>query len=179
MQQLGTAGLLLADEIAEQSEQHHQQGGVEEEEEPTSNEGGFYFCDQPHGEYAHVIFTSNQRSSDGGSHSNRSLWNVESIHSMCQLDQVLRSSEHFPSICQQPANSHQCCPSWTLGHYVALMRNRTSCTDIDESDVTATLKILEVCSKHYHGLRLSPNCDTIVQEGEICYFISFPTHFLF
>lgn len=152
LQQLGTAGLLRAEKETEQVKQHHQ---------PQPPGGGFYFCDQPHGEYAHVIFTPADAAG-----SNRSLWNVESIHSMCRLDQVLRSSELFPSLCQQPSgNSHQCCPSWTLGHYVALMRNRSSCAEIDQTDVTAAFKILQVCSKHYHGLRLSPNCDTIVLEG--------------
>ena len=113
----------------------------------------------------------------------RPLWNVESIHSMCRLDQILRSAELLPNICQQPASSSssssstsQCCPSWTLGHYVALMRNRSSCFDIDESDVNAVFKILEVCSKHYHGLRLSANCDTIVQEGKTGHIKAVPSN---
>ena len=154
LQQLGTTGLLRT-----------------EEDDEKQSAKRFYFCDQPHSEYAHVIFASA---------ANRSLWNVESIHSMCRLDQILRSAELFPSICQQPASSSsstsQCCPSWTLGHYVALMRNRSSCFDIDESDVNAVFKILEVCSKHYHGLRLSANCDTIVQEGKTGHIKAVPSN---
>lgn len=136
----------------------------------------FYFCDQPHGEYAHVIFGAAGQSPAAR---NRSLWNVESIQSMCRLDELMRSSPLFPAICQQPAHQHQqqpvtgqpqlqqqqCCPSWTLGHYVALMRNRSTCAHLDADDVTAAFNILQACSRHYHGLQLSPNCDAIVQEG--------------
>jgi hypothetical protein len=158
LQQLGTAGLLRSDEDDSDDEEEEIKKVV-----PHLSDNHFYFCDQPHGEYAHVIFAS-------VGEQNRSLWNVESIQSMCRLDEIMRSSPLFPAICQQPArhqsaNSHQCCPSWTLGHYVALMRNRSSCADIDAADVTVAFNILEACSRHYHGLQLSPNCDTIVQEG--------------
>lgn len=142
LQQLDIAGLLKEDE----------------QEEHDRHQRPFYFCDQPHGEYAHVVFSAVG--------SNRSLWNLESIKSMCQMDQVMRSSELFPAVCQHPTDGHQCCPSWTLGHYVAVMRNRTSCDDIDVDDVSVVFNILEACSKHYHGLQLSPNCDSIVQEGK-------------
>lgn len=159
LQQLGTAGFLRSDE------DDREEGEEEETKKPQNpSRNSFYFCDQPHGEYAHVIFAS-------AGEQNRSLWNVESIQSMCRLDELMRSSPLFPTVCQQPAHQqsahHQCCPSWTLGHYVALMRNRSSCSDIDAADVTIVLNILESCSRHYHGLQLSPNCDSIVQEGTL------------
>ncbi|KZS03479.1 Protein dispatched [Daphnia magna] len=157
LQQLGTAGFLRSDE------DDREEGEEEETKKPQNpSRNSFYFCDQPHVEYAHVIFAS-------AGEQNRSLWNVESIQSMCRLDELMRSSPLFPTVCQQPAHQqsahHQCCPSWTLGHYVALMRNRSSCSDIDAADVTIVFNILEACSRHYHGLQLSPNCDSIVQEG--------------
>lgn len=163
LQQLGTAGLLRSDEDDRDDDDEEEMKKVVP---PHLLHNQFYFCDQPHGEYAHVIFAS-------AGEQNRSLWNVESIQSMCRLDEIMRSSPLFPAICQQPAHhqsasSHQCCPSWTLGHYVALMRNRSSCADIDAADVTVAFNILEACSRHYHGLQLSPNCDTIVQEGIPC-----------
>jgi hypothetical protein len=46
-----------------------------------------------------------------------------------------------------------------------LMRNRSTCADLDANDVMAAFNILQACSRHYHGLQLSPNCDAIVQEG--------------
>ena len=52
-----------------------------------------------------------------------------------------------------------------VGHYVALISNRSSCANIDEQDVEMALAVLRVCSKSCHGLRLSPNCDSVVREG--------------
>lgn len=121
----------------------------------------FFFCDQPHSEYAHVVVALQQSTGP-----NETLWSLEALQSMCRLDEVLRSSEHFPSVCQTvDSNSNECCPSWSLGHYVALMMNRTSCADIDQQDVEHSFNILASCAKHYHGLQLSANCDAIVQEG--------------
>ena len=91
---------------------------------------------------------------------------------MCRLDDVLKSDQLFPSLCTQRTSSdkntntpNQCCPSWSLGHYIAQMTNRSSCTEIDEQDVQTTLDILASCAKHYHALQMSPHCDSIVQEG--------------
>ncbi|EFX72150.1 hypothetical protein DAPPUDRAFT_10357, partial [Daphnia pulex] len=160
-------------ETASENEEEKETGQMTKVESHHPSHNRFYFCDQPHGEYAHVIFAAAGQSPAAAT--NRSLWNVESIQSMCRLDELMRSSPLFPPICQQPAHQHheqqqqqqqqQCCPSWTLGHYVALMRNRSSCDDLDADDVTAAFNILESCSRHYHGLQLSPNCDAIVQEG--------------
>lgn len=85
---------------------------------------------------------------------------------MCRLDETLRSSDVFPSVCQTvDNNSHQCCPSWSLGQYVTLMTNRSECSEIDERDLKEALNVLTSCAKHYYGLQLSANCDAIVQEG--------------
>jgi hypothetical protein len=179
LQQLGTAGLLRSDEDDRDDDDDEEEENEKETDQQMTKVGHpshnrFYFCDQPHGEYAHVIFGAAGQSPAA---TNRSLWNVESIQSMCRLDELMRSSPLFPAICQQPAHQHQpatgqpqlqqqqCCPSWTLGHYVALMRNRSTCADLDANDVTAAFNILQACSRHYHGLQLSPNCDAIVQEG--------------
>ena len=137
----------------------------------------FYFCDQPHVDYAHVVFAPTTKPA---SHNNQSqsLWNVGAIHSMCRLDEVLKSNDLFPSLCSQRTDqittnsrssenntTNQCCPSWSLGHYIAQMTNRTSCAEIDEHDVETAFRVLALCAKHYHALQLSPHCDSIVQEG--------------
>ena len=48
---------------------------------------------------------------------------------------------------------------------VAVMSNRSSCANIDDLDIETALAVLRACSKYYHGLRLSPNCDSVVREG--------------
>ena len=53
-------------------------GGQEEDEE--EEKGKFSFCDQPHADYAHVIFAST---------ANESLWSLAAIQSMCRFDQVI------------------------------------------------------------------------------------------
>ena len=125
----------------------------------------FYFCDQPHAEYAHVVLASVNESVN--------LWNVDAIRSMCRMDELLRSSQDFPSVCQTVGNTAgKCCPSWSLGHYIALMTNRSGgCNEIDEHDVQLALDVLSSCAKHYHGLQLSANCDAIVQEGKQSFIV--------
>ena len=56
-----------------------------------------------------------------------------------------------------------------VGHYVALISNRSSCANIDKQDVEMALAVLRVCSKSCHGLRLSPNCGSVVREGPGCW----------
>lgn len=124
----------------------------------------FHFCDQPHAEYAHVVLA--------GINGTLDLWSVEGIRSICRLDEILRSTEDFPTVCQTAdglaaSSSSPCCPSWSIGHYVALMTNRTGgCDEIVEEDVETAMGVLASCAKHYHGLQLSANCDSIFQEGK-------------
>ena len=114
----------------------------------------FHFYDLPNGEYAHVISFS--------SSGNRSLWNAESIRSMCRLNGVIRSNRLFPSICQPTSEERQYCPSWSLGPYVAVMSNRSSCADINEQNVETALGVLRAFQ--VLPLRLSPNCYSVDPE---------------
>lgn len=122
-----------------------------------------YFCDQPHADYAHVVLAPRN--------SNQSLWSLAAITSVCRLDQVLRSSRFFPSLCQTGRPDNQCCSSWSIGHYVALLTNRSSCDDLTEADVSVALDVLDACSKHYHGLQLSANCDSFILEGNVLHYL--------
>lgn len=116
----------------------------------------FDFCDQPHAEYAHLIVSPVR---------NESLWSAENIISICRLDEMLRSAPMFANLCQTNADSNSCCPSWTVGHYIAMIRNRTSCFDIDDQDVSYVFSVLQVCSRYYSTSKLTPHCDPIVREG--------------
>ena len=50
------------------------------------------------------------------------------------------------------------CQSWSLGNYVALLSNKSSCLDISEEDVNHVRTTLTQCAPFYHGLMLEATC---------------------
>ncbi|KAM6166682.1 protein dispatched homolog 1 isoform 1-T2 [Erethizon dorsatum] len=108
-----------------------------------------FFCDVPSERYSRVVFTS-----AGG----ETLWNLPAIKSMCSVDNSrIRSHPQFGDLCQR-TTAASCCPSWTLGNYIAILNNRSSCQNIVERDVSHTLKLLRTCAKHYQNGTLGPDC---------------------
>ncbi|KAM9646106.1 protein dispatched homolog 2 [Trichechus inunguis] len=108
-----------------------------------------FFCGPPEKSYAQLVFMS---TSEG------SLWNLHAIHSMCRMEQdQIRSHARFEALCQRTAAS-ECCPSWSLGNYVAVLSNRSSCLDTTQADVARTLALLRACALYYHRGALVPSC---------------------
>ncbi|XP_016076661.1 PREDICTED: protein dispatched homolog 1 isoform X2 [Miniopterus natalensis] len=108
-----------------------------------------FFCDVPSDRYSRVVFTS-----AGGD----TLWNLPAIKSMCNVDNTrIRAHPQFGDLCQR-TTAASCCPSWTLGNYIAILNNRSSCQKIVERDVSHTLKLLRTCAKHYRNGTLEPDC---------------------
>ncbi|XP_051909289.1 protein dispatched homolog 1 [Hippocampus zosterae] len=108
-----------------------------------------FFCDVPGSSYSRLVFSSAE---------GKNLWSIQAIKSMCNLDNTrVRSHRDYWSLCQR-TNDASCCPSWTLGNYVAALTNRSSCQTITERDVAHTLKILRSCAKYYHNGTLGPDC---------------------
>ncbi|KAM9339516.1 protein dispatched homolog 1 [Symphorus nematophorus] len=108
-----------------------------------------FFCDVPGDSYSRLVFTSAE---------GKNLWSIQAIKSMCNLDNTrVRSHRDYWSLCQR-TNDASCCPSWTLGNYIAVLANRSSCQKITERDVSHTLKILRSCAKYYHNGTLGPDC---------------------
>ena len=61
---------------------------------------------------------------------NESLFTYESIISMCSLESTrLRSPPQFKDLCETKGPAH-CCPGWSLGGYIGIMNNRSSCFNI-------------------------------------------------
>ncbi|KAG7251030.1 hypothetical protein CRUP_000810, partial [Coryphaenoides rupestris] len=69
----------------------------------------------------------------------------------------VRSHPLYSSLCQRTSDA-SCCPSWTLGNYVAMLTNRSSCQKITDRDVNHTLRVLRSCAKFYHNGTLGPDC---------------------
>ncbi|XP_068433710.1 protein dispatched homolog 1 [Clinocottus analis] len=108
-----------------------------------------FFCDVPGDSYSRLVFTSAE---------GKNLWNIQAIKSMCHLDNTrVRSHRDYWSLCQR-TNDASCCPSWTLGNYIAVLTNRSSCQKITERDVSHTLKMLRSCAKYYHNGTLASDC---------------------
>lgn len=77
---------------------------------------------------------------------------------MCNVDNSrIRSHPQFGDLCQR-TTAASCCPSWTLGNYIAILNNRSSCQKIVERDISHTLKLLRTCAKHYQNGTLEPDC---------------------
>ncbi|KAJ8391551.1 hypothetical protein AAFF_G00088730 [Aldrovandia affinis] len=108
-----------------------------------------FFCDVPGDRYSRLVFSSAE---------GKNLWSIQAIKSMCSLDNTrVRSHPQYWKLCQRTSDA-SCCPSWTLGNYVAVLNNKSSCQKITERDVSHTLKVLRSCAKHYHNGTLGPDC---------------------
>ncbi|XP_078505954.1 protein dispatched homolog 1 [Lissotriton helveticus] len=108
-----------------------------------------FFCDVPSDHYSRVVFTSAH---------GENLWTLQAIKSMCNIDNLrIRSHPQFGDLCQR-ATPDSCCPSWTLGNYIAILNNRSSCENIVERDVSHTVKLLRTCAKYYYNGTLGSDC---------------------
>ena len=80
---------------------------------------------------------------------------------MCLLEeQQIRSHQSFVISCIPTTYSRRCCRSWSLGNYVALLRNKSSCQLITQTDVEYVTSLLVDCSGYYHNLTLTSMCDS-------------------
>ncbi|XP_017208012.1 protein dispatched homolog 1 isoform X1 [Danio rerio] len=108
-----------------------------------------FFCDVPGDSYSRIVFASAE---------GKNLWNIQAIKSMCNFDNTrVRSHPQYLDLCQR-TTAASCCPSWTLGNYIAVLTNKSSCQKITERDVSHTLNILRSCAKFYHNGTLGPEC---------------------
>ncbi|KAG7465619.1 hypothetical protein MATL_G00155380 [Megalops atlanticus] len=122
------------------------------------------FCNSPGEHYAQLVFRSGNSAS---------LWSLKAIHSMCEMEQArIRSHAHFQDLCKQgqhpaggPTARHECCPSWSLGNYLAVLSNATSCLGLTGPQVSHSLTLLRQCAPYYHDGSLGPSC---TERGKLC-----------
>lgn len=77
----------------------------------------------------------------------------------------IRSHAQFGNLCQH-TEANECCPSWSLGNYIAALYNRSSCLEITQADVSHTLALLRACAPDYHRGALVPSCTGPKAERE-------------
>lgn len=87
------------------------------------------------------------------------------IKAVCRLEnKVMRSLSGFEKYCFKRnvtlsgTIKEICCPSWSLGNYIAALSLKPTCQDINDRDVTKMTKRLQICSGFFHNQTLKENC---------------------
>ncbi|XP_023154742.2 protein dispatched homolog 2 [Amphiprion ocellaris] len=116
-----------------------------------------FLCDAPDQRLAQLVFRSENSAS---------LWSLKAIHAMCDMEQSrIGSQAHFQDLCQQHGrvkakgtSRSDCCPSWSLGNYLAVLTNASSCLNLTSQQVTESLNLLRKCAQYYHEGHLVEAC---------------------
>ena len=78
---------------------------------------------------------------------------------MCQIENDhIRSEDVFEQSCERAAKGQSCCRSYSLGNYVAVLVNKSSCDDIDANDVAKVGQLLLKCREYFHTYANKPDC---------------------
>lgn len=111
-----------------------------------------FFCDVPNGDYIKVVYQE---------HDKEDLFTLWNIQSMCTLEeQYITSNSLYKSHCVKVMKgSSDCCHTWSLGNYIAMLTNKPSCSNITEADVIHVKNLVETCVGFYQNFSLSDNCD--------------------
>ncbi|KAM8833242.1 protein dispatched homolog 2 isoform 2-T2 [Synchiropus picturatus] len=130
-------------------------------EDPSSET---FLCETPNHHLAQLVFRSENAAS---------LWSLKSIHAMCEMETSrIRSQAHFQDLCQQHVRTDSdspsrgvCCPSWSLGNYLAVLTNASCCLCLTSQQVSESLSLLRKCAPYYHQGLLVEACAQRPQLG--------------
>ncbi|XP_061650572.1 protein dispatched homolog 2 isoform X3 [Phyllopteryx taeniolatus] len=123
----------------------------------TDSTSESFLCDAPGQHLAQLVFRSE---------SSASLWSLKAIHAMCEMEQSrIRSQAQFQDVCQQhvrgeaeAASRSGCCPSWSLGNYLAALTNASCCRGLTSHQISEALKLLRRCAPYYYDGHLVETC---------------------
>ncbi|KAM3594609.1 uncharacterized protein V6R79_010794 [Siganus canaliculatus] len=116
-----------------------------------------FLCEAPGEHLAQLVFRSENSAS---------LWSLKAIHAMCEMERSrIRSQAQFQDLCQQHVRGETdgtsrggCCPSWSLGNYLAVLTNASSCLSLTSQQVAESLSLLRKCAPYYHEGQLVEAC---------------------
>nr|XP_057946297.1 protein dispatched homolog 2 isoform X1 [Doryrhamphus excisus] len=116
-----------------------------------------FLCDAPGQHLAQLVFRSENSAS---------LWSLKAIHAMCEMEQSrIRSQAQFQDVCQQHVRAEAeavsrsgCCPSWSIGNYLAVLTNASCCLSLTSHQVSEALNLLRRCAPYYHEGHLVDAC---------------------
>lgn len=83
----------------------------------------------------------------------------------------IRSDAHFKELCQVKSEAvgtkgkEECCPSWSLGNFLALLNNVSSCFSLTAQQVSDSLGLLRYCAPFYHNRSLVTLCAERSKHG--------------
>ncbi|XP_055384764.1 protein dispatched [Condylostylus longicornis] len=129
----------------------HQQPPALYTDMPTLTDG--FFCGSPTIGYAHFVVKRI------GPNSTDSIFEINSLLAMCQLEEQIQSVEGYEDFCEKDNFSDQCCRPWSISNYVALLSNKSSCFDITNEDVLNVLNLLSICFEYFNNFKLSSDCN--------------------
>ena len=103
-------------------------------------------CTEYWGEFVPVIVFETV---DGGN-----MLTTSAIKSVCTTgERLVTTHPSFTANCLCVGTyTDRACPStWSLGNYIALFSNKSSCADISDEDVASTMALLQRCAKFVHN----------------------------
>lgn len=93
------------------------------------------------------------------------LMTAKNLRAVCRLEKkVIKDFAEYERKCykrnitRSGVTKEECCPSWSIGNYVASIRGKASCDDIDDDDVLHMVKRLQKCSDVFNNESLKENC---------------------
>uniref|UniRef100_A0A8C9YKD5 Dispatched RND transporter family member 2 n=1 Tax=Sander lucioperca TaxID=283035 RepID=A0A8C9YKD5_SANLU len=93
------------------------------------------------------------------SENSASLWSLKAVHAMCEMEQSrVRSKLLSPPSHLCSSAFCGCCPSWSLGNYLAVLTNASCCLSLTSHQVSESLKLLRKCAPYYHEGQLVEAC---------------------
>ncbi|KAG8223149.1 hypothetical protein J437_LFUL000572, partial [Ladona fulva] len=130
--------------------------GIDQEHSVQNNSTTDYFCGEPSHDYARVVLSSS---------SGKNLFTHDSLLSMCRLEHEIligsgRTSnvnKKYKELCQ-PSKTGECCRSWSIPNYIALLANHSSCLNISQEDINQAIYMLNRCAPVYYKKELFENC---------------------
>ena len=98
----------------------------------------------------------------------QSLLSAKNLKSICRLEnKIIREYYDFDDNCHKANGTQHCCPSWSVGHYIALLYRNASCFSIDELKVKRATTLLKKCFKYYGNGTLKPDCWDFTKNTKI------------
>ena len=97
------------------------------------------------------------------------LFNVNDLKTICKMEKrIVRATPGFDHFCTcYSTTSSACGSSLSLGTYIASIRNRSSCQNITEEDVTYARKLLQTCASLYFNAKLNNRTECANEEDFI------------
>ncbi|XP_048586598.1 protein dispatched homolog 1-like [Nematostella vectensis] len=101
----------------------------------------------------------------GPKETNGNIMTAESLKAVCRLEsKIMRDFTGFREACFRRnitihgLRKEECCPSWSVGNYVASLSGRQTCQDVTDEDVKEVMTRLKSCAKFFNNGTLKENC---------------------